>query len=121
MKVLGGHILKRAMATVGSERPQWFKFLSKTENAAGYDVATYADPVYITAQPQAISRAQIQYNGLDFEKNYMMFYTEAPVNDLMRDGEADRICYKGQMFEVVANTAWKKPQGFVGVMAVQVA
>jgi hypothetical protein len=120
MKILGGHILKRAMQLTGSERIGYSKFCNKETNSAGYDVPVYSAPIFITAQPQAVSRSQIAYNGLDFERDYMMFYTESPVNDLHRDGEADRLFYDAQTFEVVANTAWRKPQGFVGVMAVRI-
>ncbi len=120
MKVMGGHILRQAMSLIGYDTIPYLKFVSRSLQANGVWQSTYGLAVNIKAQVQAISRSQIQYNGLDLNRNYIMIYTETPVNDLARDGEADRVIYGGRTYELLNATAWQKPQGFTGCMAVQV-
>jgi hypothetical protein len=120
MKVLGGHILRKALNVVGYEEFPMLKYSGRTKNAAGLWVPIYVQTANIKAQVQAVSRNQMQYQGLDFEKNYIMVYTEYPIQDIQRDGEADRMIYGGNTFEFLNASLWKKPQGFVGGLAVQV-
>lgn len=120
MKLLGGHILKQAMSVTGFEVVKYQKYLSKTTNAIGLDVAVYANPVDMYCQVQPVSRSVFEKLGLDFQKDYVKFYTEDGVRDLERDRSSDRFIYHGDTYEVLSNNAWKRQQGWLGSLAVKV-
>jgi hypothetical protein len=120
-QILGGRILSMAMRLTGSQQVGYVKFLSRQKNPeTGYMVSIYANLVFITAQVQGIDAAAKQYLGLDIQKEYIRVYSETPINELARDSEADRLIWGGGTYEVLSNNGWSKPQGFNGVMAVQI-
>lgn len=120
MKILGGHILKQAMSVIGFEVVKYQKYLSKSKNEIGLWVAVYATPVDMKCQVQPVNRNVFQNLGLDFQKDYVRFYTENAVRDLERDRAADRFIYHGDTYEILSNNAWKRQQGWVGALAVKV-
>jgi hypothetical protein len=121
MKILGGHILRQALSVVGTQTVHYQKWLTRETNGAGYDVSTYATPVGMKGQVQPVSRTVYATLGLQFNKNYVTLYTESTIDDLERDRAGDRFSYGGTLYEVTSDTAWKKPQGYTGVMAIQVS
>jgi len=120
MAILGGGILKRAMAVVGSQEITLLRFVSRAQNAAGIDVPVYAAPVKFPAQVQPVPHAQFVYLGLDFQKDYVRVYASCFMGDLQRDKEADRFIYAGTLYELVSNDDWKRPQGFLDTLAVKI-
>lgn len=119
-KILGGHILKRAMSLTGYEEVLWLKWVSREKQPNGVFASTYAPEVCIKASVQPMQRTLMALSGLDLNKNYVTIYSETFINDLERDRGPDRFKYGGNLFELVSDTDWKKPQGFVGSLAVQI-
>lgn len=119
-KILGGHILKKAMALVGSQEVGLCKFVKREANSIGYDIDVYAQPKSIVAQVQSVPRKDYIYMGLELAQSYITIYSETSINDISRDKAPDRVLYCGQTFQIVNADNWKKPQGYTGVLAVMI-
>ena len=115
-QIMGGRILSKALKLVGAENVGYLKFNGKVTNAAGIDVSTYAPIVWIKAQVQGVSTNAKQYLGIDLQKEVVKVYSETVINQMPRDGEADRLTIGGSVYEVMSNDGWNKPQGFSGVL-----
>jgi hypothetical protein len=121
MKILGGHILKMAMSVVGTQCVQYRRFTGRTVNSYGDDVSSYGNWTSVKGQFQSVDRKAYMLLGLQMNKNYATFYSEAEVQDLQRDQSGDQFMYGNHTYEVMSNNDWKCPQGFVGSMGVQIA
>jgi hypothetical protein len=121
MKIFGGHILKQAMRVVGTQTVMYQKWLSRTTNAAGYDVSDYDTPVGIQGQVQPVNRAVYAQMGLQMSKNYVNLFSEYFIGDLARDRAGDRFTYAGVTYEVMTDSAWKAQQGYSAVMGIQIS
>ena len=116
----GSNLLLRASRLIGFTKVQYLKDLGRVTNEIGLDVTTYAAPVDIMGSLQAVPRSVYQAYGLDFQKNYLMFYTTTDVIDLARDVSGDMLQYGGKKYQLVSETDWMQIDGWTGVLCVQV-
>ena len=116
----GSNLLLRAARLIGMTKVQYLKDMGRTTNEIGLDVTNYATPVDIMGSLQAVPRSVYQAYGLDFQKNYLMFYTTADVIDLARDVSGDMLQYGGKKYQLVSETDWMQIDGWTGVLCVQV-
>jgi hypothetical protein len=121
MKIMGGNILNRALSRVGYETITYYKFTGRTLNSAGIMVAAYAPGRCLTGSVQAVSHNLMQILGLDLNKDYVQLYTQGSVEDLERNTSPDQFTYGGSRYEIINDTDWKLPQGFVGSIGVKIS
>jgi hypothetical protein len=115
-----GNLLSLAMGVVGGQPVTLSRFTGRAENAAGYTVPTYADPVAIAGHVQPIPQRLFQALGLDWAKEYVTLYTPAGVVVVGRDESGDKITYNGATYLCESSTDWLGQAGWVAVVAVKV-
>ncbi len=120
MKIMGGNILNRALARVGSDTITYYKFADRVNNGAGIKVASYDPPRQLRGSVQPVARQLLAIMGLDLQRDYVTLYTQDNIEDLERNKGPDQFLYGGCRYEIVSDTDWKKPQGYVGSLAVRV-
>lgn len=121
MFVPGSNLLNMALRHIKPQSPtMWRKFLSKTKNAQGIDVPTYAAAVEIVASVQAVQRTLYNQLGLDRQKKYVTIYTTTPLTDVERDGMGDMIEYGGVTYLVQSLTKWADQDGWSQGICIEV-
>jgi hypothetical protein len=119
--ILGGNLLTLAMGLVGPSGPIALRrFTGQEENAAGYQVPTYAAPAAIEGRVQPVPQRLYQALGLDLTKDYVTLYTPANVVAVDRDGAGDRITYNGRTYSCESATDWQAQDGWSSVLCVRV-
>ncbi len=114
------NLLNMALSVVGSQQFQYIQFISRTENEIGQDIAAYDYPATLSGQVQAVPRELFERYGLDFQKNYLMFYVSKEILDVTRDVSGDQIEFAGQRYQCISQTNWVPINGWTGVIAVQI-
>jgi hypothetical protein len=114
------NLLALAQRVIPPQRVEWARMTGRTENAAGYTVATYAAAVPIRGNVQPVSQAKYQALGLDFNREYVTLHTPAGVVSVGRDESGDRITYNGATYKCESSTDWSGQAGWVSVVAVKV-
>lgn len=117
----GSNLLNRAFGVIAAQTVQYRQYLGKTTNAAGIEVASWADPIPVRGSLQPVDTTLIKNLGLDLEKTYVTFYTPRLMTDLARDRASDRISFGGQTFQVISMANWNLQDGWVRVLCVEVA
>ena len=120
MSLLRSNLLKKALRIIPKESYLYYKFLENTVNELGIEVASYADPVTIDfGSVQSPENSLYQQLGLDFDKNYKIFYGAVEIKGNELQPQPDRFLYDGKLFETVKNTNWFNYDGWCGVLAVE--
>lgn len=120
--VPGLNLYKLATKVIKPQAFTWFEFDSRTEDSRGFDITAYKDGVPKTASIQAVPRNLFQSIGLDFQKYYVMLYTDDPdLNVVDRDTSGDQIEFNGQCYQLLSNTDWNPQDNWEGVLAVRLA
>ncbi len=116
----GQNILNAALSIIARQSFDYYAFQSRTPNAIGQDVATYAAPVTLTGSVQPVPRNLYQIYGLDFDKYYLTFYVSQAVMDVARDVSGDAMVFNGNYYQCLQKTDWFPQDDWVSVLAVQV-
>ena len=116
----GNNILNAAFSAIGKQTVQYTKYLGKATNAAGLDEPNFAAAVPVLGSVQAIPRSKYEYLGLDFQKNYVMFYTSSCVLDLQRDVAGDRFTFGKKKYQCQSKTDWCAIDGWSSVLSVEI-
>lgn len=114
------NLLALAQSVLGVQPVTWAAFTGRTENAAGYTVATYAPAQPIAADVQPVPRTKYESLGLDFAREYVTLYTRAGVVTVGRDESGDRITYDGKTYVCESSTDWLARSGWQAIVAVRV-
>lgn len=115
------NLYKLATRVIGTQQVQYYKFIDRTTNDVALDVSNYADPVLIQGSFQAVSRNQLQYLGLDLEKEYINFYTDSDILTIERDTAGDQLSYQGKRYQVIGKPSdWIRQDGWNGVLCVRI-
>ena len=122
MLVPGSNLLALAMGPIARQTLQWRAFISRAVNTAGDWESTFADPVDITGSFQAVNRATYQLLGLNLQKDYANFYTQADVNTLDRDREGDMLVFPvtGEKWQAESDQDWRGVDGWRKILCVRV-
>lgn len=116
-----GNILGLALGAIGGVHDvRLLRFTGSTDNAAGYTVPAYADPVRIVGNVQPLDRKLYQALGLDFAKDYVTLYTSADVQCTGRDRAGDRFTWEGDTYLCESGEHWHMQAGWVAITAVKV-
>lgn len=116
------NVLKLALSIIGTDdNVLWYKFVRRELNEVGVYVNTFEEPTQLLgATVQAVSQ-QVYFDlGLDWQKNYVMIYTETPVLDLQRASPGDVILWYNKIYQLTSENNWLKQNGWTGVMGVEV-
>ena len=91
----GSNLLKLAQRVQRKQKITLRKFKSSEPNEAGLLVSTYERDRTFKESVQAISRANYQSMGLDFDRVYIAVYASANVSELRRATSNDIIIFNG--------------------------
>jgi hypothetical protein len=116
----GSNILQMALGLVGAQTVGLRVFQGETQNAAGFNVPTWADPVDIAGSFQPVSADMMQTLGLDMTKNYAVFYASANFNEVRRGATGDLLEYGGKTYQIESTTKWFTQDGWDGALCVEV-
>lgn len=120
MLVPGSNLLAMALRVIAPQSVLYSRFVSRTANAAGKYVTTYADPVSLQGSFQAVPRNLYQQFGLDLQKNYNAFYASQNIIDVNRNVSGDQLTYQGRKYQCESITPWFFQDGWVGVLVVDI-
>lgn len=116
----GSNLLRLAIGVIGAQTVMWSHATGRTNNIIGLLVTTYADPVAVTGSFQPVPRALIETLGLDFNKEYVTFFTTTSFQDIGRDDAPDKFVFDGSTYQVLNNTEWMAVDGWNSSIAVKI-
>lgn len=115
----GSNILNLALSVIARAPFDYYAFTSRSVNELGQYQANYAAPVPLTGSVQPVPRTLYEQYGLDFQKNYLLFYVSQLVIDVQRDVSGDLMNFGGNTYQCLSNVNWFAMDGWVCVLAVQ--
>ena len=119
MNIPGANLLSIAARVIAMQTLQHRAFVSRTENAAGDTVSTFAAPVGIQGSVQPVNKKLYQELGLNLTKNYVMLYTSATVSPTTRDREGDLVSFGGKTWQCESDQNWAAIDGFTEMLCVE--
>lgn len=120
MIIPGANLLNMAFSLIAQQSVLHYRFLERITNEAGIDEPVYAEPDTITGSLQPVPRIMYQAYGLDYVKNYVMFYTSVNVLDVGRDVSGDKIEFQGKVFQCLSANDWHGVDGWLAILAVEI-
>lgn len=118
-----GNLLNIAAGVIPQQEVYWRRFLSRTQDAEGNWVNTYAGPELVTGSFQPVSSESAKEKGFDITKTYMILYTSHDVQKLQRGTSPDQILYMGDTYDVMdyKGDDWYAQDGWRAVYVVKVS
>jgi hypothetical protein len=116
----GGNLLNMALSVISPQVVTYHAFVTRTKNAAGLYVSTFAAPVDIVGSVQAVPREKYEAMGLDYSKNYVMLYTSSTIRGVERDRASDQFIYSGKRYEIQSVTNWQEQDGWNGALGIEI-
>jgi hypothetical protein len=116
----GANLLRMALTAIAPQTVEYYAYTSRTLNAVGMYVTTFAEPVDVQGSFQPVPRALYQQLGLDFTKNYAMFYATQQLGDVTRDRTGDQLAFNGKRWQIEAANDWHAVDGWNGVLCIEV-
>ena len=120
MRVPSSNLLNQAFRLICTNEIQYFRWQSVTNNAIGYDVHVYADPVTVKASVQEVGSQIYQQLGLDWQKHYIKVWTPLETSDLNRGKPPDQIIFAGERYQIYDSDDWHDIDGWDSFLAVRV-
>ena len=115
----GLNLYQMARQLIGGSAYTFFAQNPRTLDGRGLWATTYAAGVPLTDSIQAVSRTLYTALGLDFDRYYIMIYTDNPLLVVERDESGDQIEFNGERYQLLSNNDWKPIDGWEGVLAVR--
>lgn len=116
----GDNLLEDALDIIASQDVDLYRFVTRTKDARGVWVGSYAGPVPVQGSVQAVDRKHYQQMGLDFARTYVKFFTSEEVRNVQRDQTGDLFTYGGRWYQAESQTSWLDQDGWNDVLAVMV-
>jgi hypothetical protein len=120
MIVPGSNLFKMAASVIHQSTVGYRAFVSRTGNNVGLLESTFAPSVDIRGSFQPVPRTMYDRLGLDYTKNYAMFYSAQPINDVSRDRTGDQLDFNGKVWQVESSNDWQAIDGWNGVLCIEV-
>lgn len=114
----GSNLLNTAMRLIAPQSLQFYSYQSRSTNDVGVLKSNYLDPIELLGSFQPIPRTIYTYMGLDFSKQYFMFYASSDMQALNRGKAGDVLKFNNKFFEVISDTSWYPIDGWNGIMCV---
>lgn len=115
----GADLLAMALSVIEPTAVQYYAFASRTPNAVGVQVATYAEPVTVKGSVQAVPLAEFEKFGLDLAREYVTMFAQFDMQNAGRDRANDYFVWRGQRWDIVQVTAWHAIDGWSEVLAIK--
>lgn len=106
MSVPGSNILAQALSAIGTSEFIFYKWISKSTNAARKTVHVYDPGVAIRGSIQAVERSKYKSMGLNFSSKYLAIWTVQDVEVLSRLQPNDQIGFLGRRFNILSEDDW---------------
>ncbi len=118
----GSNLLQQALSVIRPTTLNVYRYIDRSVNSIGLDVATYATPECIEGSVQALDRGSYSRLGLDYAKRHILIWlTAGDLSDLNRGRAPDQIGFNGRRYEIVDETDWVPIDGWARVIAVEIA
>lgn len=118
--VPGLNLLKLAQKVIKATDVNYYQFTGRVNNAIGQYEATYAAPVAIKANVQAVPREKYTLLGLDYSKRYIKVWAITDFDILDRGKASDKIGYQGRLWEFKSDVDWSSIDSWNEGMAIDV-
>ena len=116
----GSNLLRMAQRIIRPSTVQHYVFVDRTTNEIGMLVSNFDPPVDILGSFQPVPRTLYQAMGLDFRKNYAMFYSTVFLQDVSRDRTGDQLEFGGVRWQIESSNDWHAVDGWNGILCVEV-
>lgn len=116
----GSNILASALRVISASEFQYYRFITRTLNEIGLDVAKYANPVPARGSVQPVARNLYLNLGLEWQKNYFNFYLEKGIIDVARDVSGDQFEFNCKRYQCLSKTDWYGIDNWDAVLCVEV-
>lgn len=120
MTTPGSNTLKAALSIQGTQVINLFRYVSRTDNAIGNLITTYAPPIPLRGSVQATQRNLYEYLKLDFQKNYVNLYICTNIMDIRMGESGDCFGWAGRMWQVESNLPWFNADGWIGCICADI-
>lgn len=116
----GQNLLSMAFRIINNTPLVYYHYLGRIQNSVGQDVSSYSDAKRIFGSFQPIPRILYEKLGLDFQKNYWMFYTSNNLQDIGRSISGDQIAFNGNRYQCESDNDWFSIDGWKGSLFVHI-
>jgi len=120
MIIPGSNLLNMALRVIQSQPVNYFKFFSRSLNNEGNWITTHYPPEMIRGSVQPVPRNLYEKNGLEFEKNYINFYTSNDLIGVERDISGDQISWNGRQYQCLSTDPWIALDGWSQILCVDI-
>lgn len=121
MNVPGSNILNEALALIGPQSFLYFPYATRTLLPNGLWSTTYVAGIPAAGSVQPVARTLYSVYGLDFQKDYYMFFIQRNIIDVARNVAGDQFEYQGKNFQAVSKVNWFGADGWDEILCAQVA
>ena len=116
----GQNLLSMAFRVIASTALIYYHYLGRTQNSVGQDISQYSDGKRIFGSFQPVPRILYERLGLDFQKDYWMFYTSNNLQDVGRMVSGDQIAFNGNRYQCESDNDWYPIDGWKGSLFIHV-
>ena len=113
-------LLGLALSIIPPVEFDYFKANGRSMNSVGLWVGELYPAVRLSGMVQPVPRDLYQQNGLDFQKNYFVFFVEKSIEDIRRDVSGDEFYYSGMQFQALSKTNWFHYDGWDEILCVEI-
>ena len=114
--VPGSNLLRITLRAIKRQKVTYYQALERIVNNIGVYETFFAAPVTIIGSFQTVPRNMYTEKGLDFNRDYYIFYTTTEIIDIQRDVTNDRLAFEGNLYQCEANNTWIGVDGWLGVI-----
>lgn len=116
----GQNLLRMAFRVIAQSYLVYYHYLGRTQNSVGQDVSQYSDGKGIFGSFQPVPRILYDKLGLDFQKDYWMFYTSNNLQDVGRMVSGDQISFNGNRYQCESDNDWYPIDGWKGALFIHI-
>ncbi|MGJ0509057.1 MAG: phage collar protein [Methylocystis sp.] len=116
----GSNLLAQALTVIAPQLAQYWAATGREVNTVGIYVTSFAEPVDVYGSIQPVPRALYEKYGLDFNKNYVTFYTTRAIDDVFRGRSGDQLTFGGKRWQVESSNDWQFVDGWNGLLCIEV-
>lgn len=120
MSIPGSNLLSIALSVITPQSIALSRALSRTQNAVGEWVTTYAAQIPVEGSWQPVDRTKYEALGLDLMKNYYTFYTSEPIKSINRGDSPDLCERNGRKYSAIGDVPWNDIDGWQSVTFVDI-
>lgn len=116
----GSNVLNMAFSIIAKQSVIYYRFIGRTLNDVGQDVATYEPGSLLKGSFQPVQRNLYEALGLDLQKEYYWFYVSKALMDVSRNVSGDQLAFQGNRFQCESSTDWFAMDGWLAILCVRI-